>query len=166
MTKYLVTIQAYVDTDFATTAENIALETVRYLEEANETPGAAPTTIQTCLVLKAPFRPEGPYFWAGASCEADIEAEAERPGRNVTNENAGGPESPVTGPALTIEDHDGLKSLYQAWVSNRQELTDAEEAGDLTGDDYNDAIQAADDDGIDLLHSLATAFGWDDKEGD
>lgn len=77
MTKFLVTVQAYVDTDCATTADNIAAETARYLEEANETPHAKDTTIQTAVAEKAPFRPLGERFWAGQSCEADIVAEEE-----------------------------------------------------------------------------------------
>lgn len=73
--KYLVTIQGYVDADSATVAENIAAETATYLEEANENPAAEPTTIQTCVAEKAPFRPLGAHFWTGASVEADVERE-------------------------------------------------------------------------------------------
>lgn len=70
--KFLVTVQAYVDAESATHADNIAAETARYLEEANEMPTASPTVIQTAVAEKSRFRPLGPRFWAGASCEADI----------------------------------------------------------------------------------------------
>ncbi len=79
MAKYLVTIQAWVHTDSASQAENIASETADYIGEANEDPGATYTEIQTCVAQKAPFRPLDPTapFWAGACVDDDIEAEGQ-----------------------------------------------------------------------------------------
>lgn len=71
-TRHLITIQAFVDAGSPTLAENIAVRVANYLEESNEDPDAEPTTIQTCIVQKAPFT-YGPIFAAGQSCEEEIE---------------------------------------------------------------------------------------------
>lgn len=71
--RYLVTVQAYVEAPSAVDAENIAIEACDYLEEANEHPTAGPTTIQTCVVHKEPFRPIGDEFTTGNSCEGEID---------------------------------------------------------------------------------------------
>lgn len=71
-TRYLITIQAFVDSGSPTLAENIAVRVANYLEEANEDPDAALTEIQTCIVQKAPFT-YGLTFATGQSCEKEIE---------------------------------------------------------------------------------------------
>jgi hypothetical protein len=73
--KFLITIQAWVDTEDAVEAENIAIGIANYTEEANENPDAAPNVIQTCIAQKAPFRPLiNPPIWSGESAEADVQA--------------------------------------------------------------------------------------------